>query len=106
MSAREEDEPPVCGRIPWPSMSVITAAPPITRKIFTIDELVSFGLEEVVYSYIDLMPSVCLNYARGVPLTTIMEVSGIDINSIQRFYFYTNDNKGGYFTDFTKKSPA
>jgi hypothetical protein len=32
-----------------------------------------------------------------------MEVSGIDINSIQRFYFYTNDNQGGYFTDFTKK---
>ncbi len=74
------------------------------KQVFTVDELSSLGHIETLYSYIDSMPAVCLNYARGVPLSTIMEAAGIDINSIQRFYFYTNDNKGGYFTDFTKKA--
>lgn len=104
MSAREEDE---TSGLRADSLAINVGyygGPYYQKKFFTIDELVSLGLEEVVYSYIDLMPSVCLNYARGVPLTTIMEMSGIDINSIQRFYFYTNDNKGGYFTDFTKKA--
>jgi hypothetical protein len=74
------------------------------KKVFTVDELASLGLVSAVYSYIDNMPAVCLDYAKGVPISTIMNAAGIDINSIQRFYFYTNDNKGGYFTDFTKKS--
>ena len=74
------------------------------KKVFTVDELSSLGLVSAVYSYIDNMPAVCLDYAKGVPISTIMKAAGIDINSIQRFYFYTNDNKGGYFTDFTKKS--
>lgn len=73
------------------------------KKVFTVDELIALGLEEAVYSYIDRMPAVCLNYARGVPLSTIMEAAGIDINSIQSFHFYTNDNKGGKFTSWTKK---
>ncbi len=73
------------------------------KKVFSVNELSALGLQGVVYSYIDRMPAVCLSYAKGVPLSTIMEASGIDINSIQRFYFYTNDNKGGYFTDFLKK---
>jgi hypothetical protein len=74
------------------------------KKVFTVDELASLGLVSAVYSYIDNMPAVCLDYAKGVPISTIMNAVGIDINSIQRFYFYTNDNKGGYFTDFTKNS--
>lgn len=74
------------------------------KKVFTVDELSSLGLVSAVYSYIDNMPAVCLDYAKGVPISTIMKAAGIDINSVQRFYFYTNDNKGGYFTDFTKKS--
>lgn len=65
------------------------------KKVFTVDELSSLGLVSAVYSYIDNMPAVCLDYAKGVPISTIMKAAGIDINSVQRFYFYTNDNKGG-----------
>lgn len=77
--------------------------PYFQKKVFTADELASLGVVSAVYSYIDSMPAVCLVYAKGVPIRTIMKAAGIDMNSIQRFYFYTNDNKEGYFTDFRKK---
>jgi len=77
--------------------------PYFEKKVFTVDELASLGVVSAVYSYIDSMPAVCLVYAKGVPIRTIMKAAGIDMNSIQRFYFYTNDKKGGYYTDFRKK---
>lgn len=74
------------------------------KKVFTVDELTSLGLISADYSYIDQMPSVCLDHAKGVPISTIIKAAGIDLNSVQRFYFYTKDKEGGYWTDFTKSS--
>ncbi len=73
------------------------------KKVFTLDELASLGQITAVYSYIDKMPSVCLDNAKGSPLSAIIQAAGIDLNSVERFYFYTNDKKEGYYTDFTKR---
>ncbi|MGN1033358.1 MAG: Ig-like domain-containing protein, partial [Intestinibacter sp.] len=78
--------------------------PYYTKRVFTVDELWSMDVYDEAYSYIDSMPSACVDYATGVRLEDIMDEAGIDLNSVETFYFYTNDNASGYYTSFPKTS--
>jgi hypothetical protein len=68
-----------------------------TLKVFTFSELEAMADVYQAYTFIDSMPAVVLDSAQGVRLVDILESCGIDINSIDKLYFYTTDvNKGWY----------
>jgi hypothetical protein len=54
------------------------------------------------YTFIDNMPSVVIDHVAGVRLSDIMDAAGIELNSIQTFYFWTNDKTSSYYTSFPK----
>ncbi len=62
-----------------------------TKKVFTMDELRKMALVKQPYTFIDNMPAVVLDSAIGVKITDILEQSGIDVNSVETFYFYCSD---------------
>ena len=73
-----------------------------------LDELYGGNLSshQVVYSYFSGNRSEARNVvvsARGFYLKDLLEYAGIDLNSIYGFEFYTDDQKVGAFTSFTKK---
>lgn len=68
-----------------------------TMKVFDFAELEAMANVYQAYTYIDSMPSVVLDSAQGVKLTDILEVSGIDIDSIDKLYFYTTDVDKGWY---------
>lgn len=77
--------------------------PYYTKKVFTLEEIEAMESVKDSYTFIDNMPSVIIDHAKGVRLSDLMDAAGIDMGSIQNFYFYTVDKQtGGYFTDFTK----
>jgi len=68
-----------------------------TLKVFTFSELEAMADVYQAYTFIDSMPAVVLDSAQGVKLVDILESCDIDINSIDKLYFYTTDvNKGWY----------
>jgi hypothetical protein len=72
------------------------------KKVFTLDELWSMDVVYADYTFIDNMPSVVIDHVAGVRLSDIMDAAGIDLNSIQTFYFWTNDKTSSYYTSFPK----
>jgi hypothetical protein len=72
------------------------------KAVFTLDELWAMDVQYVDYTFIDNMPSVVIEHVAGVTLADLMDASGIDLGSIQRFNFWTNDKQGGYYTSLTK----
>ncbi|WP_207650763.1 Ig-like domain-containing protein [Sporobacter termitidis] len=74
------------------------------KHVFTLEELRGMDLVQADYTFIDNMPSVVIDHVEGVRLADVMDAAGIDLNSVQNFYFYTKDKSSGYFTTFSKKS--
>ena len=54
------------------------------------------------YTFIDNMPSVVIDHVAGVRLSDLMDAAGIDLNSIQTFYFWTRDKQSDYYTSYPK----
>lgn len=73
------------------------------KKVFTLKELQAMEQIRQEYSYINVLPNVVVDYVEGVRLIDILESSGIDLDSIAEFHFYTSDVSGTYFNTFTKE---
>ncbi len=73
-----------------------------TIKVFSLEELEAMPQVEQAYTFIDNMPAVVISSARGVKLTHLLKEAGIDIDSIQTLYFYTNDIKGGWYVSLPR----
>ena len=75
------------------------------KRVFTLEELWSMDLVYADYTFIDNMPSVVIDHVIGVRLADVMDAAGIDLNSIQYFYFYTKDKTDSYYSHpYTKAS--
>ena len=72
------------------------------KHVFTLDELNSMEKVRADYTFIDSMPSVVIDHVEGVRLADLMSASGIDMGSIQNFYFWTRDKTSDYYTSFSK----
>lgn len=73
-----------------------------TKKVYTIEDLEALPQVEQAYTFIDAMPAVVIDSARGVKLTDILADAGIDVNSVEAFYFYATDVKKGWYESLTK----
>jgi hypothetical protein len=74
------------------------------KRVFTLDELWNMNVVYSDYTFIDNMPSVVIDHVAGVKLADIIEAAGIDMNSVETFYFWTRDKQSDYYTSYTKKS--
>lgn len=72
------------------------------KHVFSLDELNKMDLVTDDYTFIDNMPAVVIDHVKGVRLSDLMEASGIDLGSVQTFYFWTRDKESSYYTSFTK----
>lgn len=72
------------------------------KAVFTLDELWAMDVVYADYTFIDNMPSVVIDHVAGVRLADLMDAAGIDLNSIQTFYFWTRDKQSDYFTSYSK----
>lgn len=72
------------------------------KKVFTLDELWAMDVVEQDYTFIDNMPSVVIDHVAGVRLADVMAAAGIDLNSVQTFYFWTRDKQADYYTSYAK----
>jgi hypothetical protein len=72
------------------------------KHVFTLDELKSMDVIHADYTFLDNMPSVVIDHVEGVRLSDIMSRSGIDLGSVQTFYFWTKDVTSTYYTSFPK----
>lgn len=73
-----------------------------TLKVYTFSELEAMADVYQAYTFIDSMPAVVLDSAQGVKLVDILQSSGIDINSIDKLYFYTTDVNKGWYQSLSK----
>ncbi|GEM_PF-1181924 len=73
-----------------------------TLKVFTFSELEAMADLYQAYTFIDSMPAVVLDSAQGVKLVDILESCAIDINSIDKLYFYTTDVNKGWYQSLSK----
>ncbi len=76
--------------------------PYYTKKVYAISDLEAMPQVRQAYTFIDRMPSVCIDSARGVSLRDLLEDAGIDINSVETFYFYSADIKSGWYVCLPK----
>lgn len=74
------------------------------KHVFTLDELWAMDVVYQDYTFIDHMPSVVIDHVAGVRLADLMDAAGIDLNSIQAFYFWTRDKQSDYYTSYTKEA--
>ena len=73
-----------------------------TLKVFTFSDLEAMADVYQAYTFIDSMPAVVLDSAQGVRLVDILESCDIDINSIDKLYFYTTDVNKGWYQSLSK----
>lgn len=73
------------------------------KKVFTLDELYDMGTLEQAYTYIDNMPAVVLESAKGIRLTEILKAAGVDINSVESLHFYCSDVKNSWYQSINKE---
>ncbi len=74
------------------------------KHVFSLAELWKMDVVYGDYTFIDNMPSVVIDHVAGVRLSDIIDAAGIDLNSVQTLYFWTNDKTSSYYTAFTKAS--
>lgn len=72
------------------------------KHVFTLDELEGMNKVYADYTFIDNMPSVVIDHVEGIRLSDIMAAAGIDLGSVQTFYFWTKDKTSSYYTSFPK----
>ncbi|ACV64207.1 Ig domain protein group 2 domain protein [Desulfofarcimen acetoxidans DSM 771] len=71
--------------------------PYYTKKVYTLSDFDQLSQVKQAYTFIDSMPSVCMDAATGVRLTDLLADAGIDVNSVQKFYFYATDIRKGWY---------
>ncbi len=76
--------------------------PYMTKKVFTLEELQELPNMRQAYTLIDSMPAVVIDSAIGVRLTDILGNAGIDVNSVEAFYFYCSDVTASWYETLTK----
>lgn len=72
------------------------------KHVFTLNELWALDVVCADYTFIDNMPSVVIDHVAGVRLSDLMDAAGIDLNSVQTFFFWTRDKQSDYYTSYTK----
>lgn len=72
------------------------------KRVFTLEELWAMDVVYGDYTFIDNMPSVVVDHVAGVRLSDLMDAAGIDLNSVQTFYFWTRDKQSDYYTSYPK----
>ncbi|MCL1835429.1 MAG: Ig-like domain-containing protein [Oscillospiraceae bacterium] len=72
------------------------------KAVFGVDDLWAMDVVYADYTFIDSMPSVVIDHVAGVRLSDLMKEAGIDLGSIQAFYFWTRDKTTDYYTSFAK----
>ncbi|MDD4592597.1 MAG: Ig-like domain-containing protein, partial [Parabacteroides sp.] len=72
------------------------------KKVYTRKDLGQMPQVQQAYTWIDRMPAVVMNSARGVKLEYLLEDAGIDINSIETCYFYCKDVKNTWYQALPK----
>jgi hypothetical protein len=92
----------VCGSVGVPADTLTIkvgyfGGPYYVKKVYTLNDFDELPQVEQTYSFIDNMPSICIDSAKGVKLTELLEDAGIDVNSVQKFYFYSTDIKRGWY---------
>ena len=95
------------GGIPADTLTVEVGyfgGPYYEKHVFTLDELWDMDVAYADYTFIDNMPSVIIDHVAGVRLSDMIDAAGIDLDSVQTLYFWTNDKKSSYYTTFTKAS--
>lgn len=75
-----------------------------TKKVYTLSDFDELPQVEQAYTFIDNMPAVCISSAKGVKLTDLLEDAGVDVKSVQKFYFYSTDIKEGWYQCLDKTS--
>lgn len=68
-----------------------------TKKVYTLSDFDKLPQVQQAYTSIDNLPAICIDAAAGVKLRDLLIDAGIDINSIQKFYFYSTDIKKGWY---------
>ncbi len=71
-----------------------------TVKVFTDSDFA--GAEEQSYSFMDSLPSPCMDAATGIPLTELLSEAGIDFSKVKSFAFYATDVSGMPYKTLTK----
>lgn len=99
----------VCGSVGVPSDTLTIkvgyfGGPYYTKKVYTLNDFDALPQVEQSYTFIDNMPAICIDLAKGVKLTDLLQDAGIDINSVQKFYFYSTDIKKGWYQCLDKSS--
>ncbi len=72
------------------------------KHVFSLDELQRMNKVCADYTFIDSMPAVVIDHVEGVRLADLMEAAGIDLGSVETFYFWTKDKTSDYYTSFKK----
>ncbi|MDR3295572.1 MAG: hypothetical protein LBT26_07070 [Clostridiales Family XIII bacterium] len=70
------------------------------RKVYTMDEFLKLPQVQQVYTWIDRMPAVVVNSARGALLSDILTDAGIDLGSIETLYLYCKDIEGTWYQSY------
>ena len=79
--------------------------PYYTKRVYRVSDLSDpnkFEQVQQAYTYIDNMPAVVIDSGRGVKFSDLLADAGIDVNSIEKFYFYSTDVKVGWYEDLDK----
>ncbi|TEB07063.1 Kappa-carrageenase precursor [Pelotomaculum schinkii] len=71
--------------------------PYYTKKVYTASDLDAMPQVQQAYTFIDNMPAVVIDSAKGIKLTDLLADAGIDVNSVEAFYFYATDTKVGWY---------
>jgi len=92
----------VCGSVGVPSDTLTIkvgyfGGPYYTKKVYTLTDFDALPQVKHAYTYIDNLPAICIDSANGVKLTDLLVDAGIDVNSVQKFYFYSTDIKNGWY---------
>lgn len=74
------------------------------KAVFTLDQLWAMNVVYADYTIIDNMPSVVIDHVAGVRLSDLCAAAGIDIGSVQTFFFWTRDKQNDYYTSYTKEA--
>ena len=101
-AANPEEVNAVCGSTGIPSDTLTIkvgyyGGPYYTKKVYTLADFDNLNQVQQAYTFIDNLPAVCIDSAQGVKLADLLEDSGIDINSVQKLYFYSTDIKEGWY---------
>jgi hypothetical protein len=72
------------------------------KAVFTAEELAALPQFEQAYTFIDNMPAVVLESARGPRLLDILAEAGIDPASVEAFHFYCTDVEDSWYVSIPK----